>query len=202
MKFKWSWKCEAGVKAATMSSQENYLAVLVAQSEEHNSKIEIYNLSAPDTHFYKVYWVEDNIPASIDLIDFCIDHDYLLFQGPDEEQTIIDLMSREKIKMSVIESELEWAEEAKKTSRSVTDIVSQYSEESKLLRLVQVMNKCLVATDEMGRVRVYSKGVLSQVCIEHLNQVYICEVSSFNKLIVTVGKEDRAMHFWEFVDRS
>lgn len=68
--------------------------MLVAQSSLQFSKIEIYNLNAPDTQFYKIYKIEENISASIDLIDFCIDHDYLLYQGPDEEQTIIDLMSK------------------------------------------------------------------------------------------------------------
>jgi hypothetical protein len=97
--------------------------------------------------FYAQYKVEDNIPASIDLIDFCIDHDYLLYQGPDEEQTIIDLMSKEKVKASAIESQLEWNEEAKKTSPALAEIMSTFSDENKLLRLVQVMNKCLVATD-------------------------------------------------------
>lgn len=74
-------------------------------------------------------------------------------------------MSREKIKLSSIESQLEWAEEAKKISQSLTDITGLYSEDNRLLRLVQVMNKCLVATDEMGSVRVFVKGLLSQVCI-------------------------------------
>lgn len=64
------------------------------------------------------------------------------------------------------------------------------------------MNKCLVATDQMGSVRVFVKGLLSQVCIEHLNEVYICAVSPFNRLLVTVGKEDRAIHFWEIIDRA
>lgn len=85
---------------------------------------------APETHyynFYKIYKVEENIPASIDLIDFCIDHDYLLYQGPDEEQTILDLMTKEKVKISSIENELEWAEEAKKISPSVSDITALYS---------------------------------------------------------------------------
>lgn len=70
------------------------------------------------------------------------------------------------------------------------------------MRLVQVMNKCLVATDEIGSVRVFVRGVLRQICIEHLNEVYICTVSPFNRLLVTVGKQDRAMHFWEITDCS
>jgi hypothetical protein len=127
LKFNRSLKCEPGIKTAAISSQENYLAVLVAQSSLHNSKIEIYNLTVPDTQFYKIYKIEENIPASIDLIDFCVDHDYLLYQGPDEEQTIIDLMTREKVKLSAVETHLEWAEEAKKTSPSLADITGLYS---------------------------------------------------------------------------
>ena len=146
------------------------MAVLVAQSSLHNSKIEIYNLETVEGQFYALYKVEENIPASIDLIDFCIDHDYLLYQGPDEDQTIIDLMSKEKIKATAIESPLEWSEEAKKTSPAVVDITAIFSEENKLLRLVQVMNKCLVATDEIGSIRVFlapfsGKGVASQICV-------------------------------------
>lgn len=35
LKFKWSLKCDAGIKTATLSSEESYLAVLVAQSTQH-----------------------------------------------------------------------------------------------------------------------------------------------------------------------
>jgi WD40 repeat protein len=115
-------------------------------------------------------------------------------------------MSREKIKATVIESQLEWSEAAKKMSPAVADITATFSDENKLLKLVQVMNKCLVATDEIGSVRVFrepfsGKGA-SQICIEHLNEVYICDVSPDSRLLVTVSREDRAMHFWEFVDRN
>ena len=69
------------------------------------------------------------------------------------------------------------------------------------------MNKCWVATDEIGSIRVFreplnGKGIASQICIEHLNEVYICVVSPDSKLLVTVSREDRAMHFWEFIDRE
>ncbi len=67
---------------------------------------------------------------------------------------------------------------------------------------MKVKNKCLVATDEMGSVRVFVKGVLSQVCIEHLNEVYICVVSPYNRQLVTVSRVDRAMHFWELTEQE
>jgi hypothetical protein len=39
LKQKTIWKCNAGIKTAALSSKENYLAVLVMQSSEHNSRI-------------------------------------------------------------------------------------------------------------------------------------------------------------------
>lgn len=63
-----------------------------------NAKIEIYNLEVPEGQFYSVYKVEENINANIELIDFSADHDYLVFQSTDEEMTILDLLSKEKVK--------------------------------------------------------------------------------------------------------
>jgi len=63
-------------------------------------------MDVPDGSFYQLYKVEENIPASIELIDFSADHDYLVYQGPDEEQTILDLLNKEKVKPGVIENQI------------------------------------------------------------------------------------------------
>jgi hypothetical protein len=52
--------------------------------------------------FFALYRMEESPQASIDVIDFCTDHDYLVCQGTDEEQTIIDLMTKEKIKTGTL----------------------------------------------------------------------------------------------------
>ena len=52
--------------------------------------------------------MEENLQASIDVIDFCTDHEYLVYQGTDEEQTIIDLMTKEKIKAGTLENPPDW----------------------------------------------------------------------------------------------
>ena len=140
-------KCESGIKAAILSSRENYLAVLIAPSSLQNAKIEIYNLNSPDAQFYQLYKVEENIPASIEVIDFCVDHDYLVYQSPDEEQTIIDMLTCEKVKAGSVENNLEWNEDAKKTSPSVRDISIFYSEENRLMKVVQAMNTSIIASD-------------------------------------------------------
>ena len=105
LKFKSSKAEPSGIKTAALSARENYLAVLVAQSSVNNSKIDIFTLPESSDikgEFFAECRTRDNIPANIDLLDFCADHDYLLFQGQDEEQTIIDLMSWEKVKASEV----------------------------------------------------------------------------------------------------
>lgn len=78
------------------------MAVLVAPGPLQNAKIEIYNLKSPEGQFFALYRVEENLQASIDVIDFCTDHEYLVYQGTDEEQIIIDLMTKEKIKAGTL----------------------------------------------------------------------------------------------------
>jgi len=85
------------------------------------------------------------------------------------------------------------------------DIAAAYSEENKLLKLVKVMNKCVVATDEMGSLRLFPYPFIpnrSQVYVEHLNHVYLCVLSPDSRTLVTVGREDRAIHFWEVLHQS
>lgn len=73
-----------------------------------NAKIDVYALTAQDSQFYIHYMVVENLQASIDVIDFCTDHEYLVYQGADDEQTIIDLMTKEKIKAGTLENPPEW----------------------------------------------------------------------------------------------
>jgi WD40 repeat protein len=66
---------------------------------------------------------------------------------------------------------------------------------------MQVKNKCLIATDESGSVRVFNyprteKGTISKVYIEHLNEVFICVISKDERTMITVGREDKSIHFW------
>jgi hypothetical protein len=140
-------KCDSGIKAVCLSSTETYLAVLIAPNANENAKIQIYRMDVSEGLFYQLYRVEENIPASIELIDFSAHHDYLVYQGSDEEQTVLDLLTREKVKPGAIENQIEWNEDAKRTSPSMLEVTAAYSEENKLLRLVQVMDKCVVATD-------------------------------------------------------
>lgn len=82
--------------------------MLVAPGPLQNAKIEIYNLTVVEGQFFSQYKVEENLQASIDVIDFCTDHEYLVYQGTDEEQTIIDLMTKEKIKAGTLENPPDW----------------------------------------------------------------------------------------------
>lgn len=83
------------------------------------------------------------------------------------------------------------------------NIAAAYSEDNKLLKVVQVRNQCLIATDTMGSLRLFPypleaiKDHPSRAYVEHLNEVYICVLSPDSRTLVTVGREDRAIHFWE-----
>lgn len=60
-----------------------------------------------------------------------------------------------------------------------------------MLKLVQVMNKCVLATDEMGSLRLFPYPIspnCGQVYVEHLNHVYLCVVSPDSRSLVTVGR--------------
>jgi hypothetical protein len=72
--------------------------------------------------------VLENIPANIEIIDFSTDNGYLVYKNSDEDETIIDLTTKSQIYTKEIEFELEWNEEAKKTSKYIRDICSTYSD--------------------------------------------------------------------------
>jgi WD40 repeat protein len=199
-------KCESEIKTAVINNSETFLAVLVAAGTLQNAKIEIYNLGVQEGQFYALYRVEEYLQPSIDVIDFCTDHEYLVYQGADEEQTIIDLMTKEKIKAVTLENPPVWNEEAKRTAPNIKEIATYYSEENKLLRVVQVMNEGVIATDEMGSVRVFPYPLAAnrnyKVHIDHLNHIYLCVLSPDYHTLVTVSREDRAIHLWEVIHSS
>lgn len=70
-------------------------------------------------------------------------------------------MTKEKIKAGTLENPPEWNEEAKRTTPGIKEITTFYSEENKLLKVVQVMNKGVIATDEMGSVRVFAYPIIA-----------------------------------------
>lgn len=71
--------------------------------------------------------------------------------------------------------------------------------------MVQLKDKGVIATDEIGSVRVFAYPITAnkdqsyQVYIEHLNHIYICVLSPDNRMLVTVSREDRAIHIWDLI---
>ena len=47
--------------------------------------------------------IRENIPANIDIIDFSTDNGYLVYKNLDEDETIIDLTTKESINTDLIE---------------------------------------------------------------------------------------------------
>lgn len=88
------------IKAAVLSLNEKYMALLIAPNHLQNSKIEIYDLGSPDDkNFYLLYKVLEHIPENIEIIDFSTDNGFLLYKNPDEDETIIDLTTKQIINM-------------------------------------------------------------------------------------------------------
>lgn len=67
------------------------------------------------------------------------------------------------------------------------------------------MNHSVLATDEMGSVRIFKYGQnfednnieYYRIYLEHLNNVYICMISSDCSVLVTVGWHDQAIILWK-----
>lgn len=146
----------------------------------------------------------ENIPANIEIIDFSTDNGYLVYKNSDEDETIIDLTTKSQIYPKEIEFELEWNEEAKKTSKYIRDICSTYSDENKLKSIIQIMNHSVITTDEMGSLRVFrydqnfEDNLIEyyRIYLEHLSNIYLCIISADCTLLVTVGWEDRSIILW------
>ena len=71
-----------------------------------------------------------------------------------------------------------------------------------MLGLAQIMDKCVVATDQMGSLRIFSYPVLADrgyyhCPIEHLNDVGICLTTPECKWLVTYSPVDRCINIWE-----
>lgn len=81
---------------------------------------------------------------------------------------------------------------------SIKDVTSYYSNSNQLLQVTQIMNKCVVVTDEMGSLRVFgypAKGYFDAQ-FYHLNNISICKVSPDSKTLITMSEYDRAIHIW------
>jgi hypothetical protein len=81
-------------------------------------------------------------------------------------------------------------------------VTSFYNEDNKLLALAQLVDKCVVASDEMGSLRIYEYPVSQErgysVCIlEHLNNVNICVATPDCKILVTYSPVDRCINIWD-----
>ena len=117
----------------------------------------------------------------------------------------MDLLSKEIINTNSIEFELEWNEDAKRTSKNIRDISAAYSDDNHLLRIVQVMNLSILATDEIGSLRVFKYPLIlddreltyRKFYLENLNTVFLAILSSDSRTLVTVGKEDRSILIWK-----
>lgn len=131
---------QSEIKAGILSVNEQFLAILIAPNQEENAKIQIYDLHKGEGDFYLQHKLLENIPANIEIIDFSTNNGYLVYKNSDEDETIIDLTTKESTSPDTIECNLEWNEEAKKTSPFIRDICSTYSDENKLLKIVETRN--------------------------------------------------------------
>ena len=195
---------QSEIKAGILSVNEQFLAILSAP-RQGDAAIQIYDLHKSEGDFYLQHKLLEEIPASIRVIDFSTDNGYLVYRSSAADETIIDLTTKESIDTDMIEFELEWNEEAKKTSPYIRDICSTYGDSNRLLRIAEIRNHSILATDEMGSVRVYRYRKESQgheinydrFYLEHLNEVFLCVLSSNCALLVTVGRCDRCIFIWK-----
>lgn len=74
----------------------------------------------------------------------------------------------------------------------------------KLMESVQITNKCVVVTDEIGSLLVFGYPAKGYVAAHfyHLNNVYICQVSPDHKRLITVGEYDKSIHIWDIEEEE
>ena len=108
-------------------------------------------------------------------------------------------MDNKEIDINKQEHKIEWAGEGKLLLDTIKDVGSYYSNSNQLLEVVQVMDKCVLVTDEMGSLRLFEYPVkgYSNVQFYHLNNVTICKVSPDSKKLITVSEYDKSIHIWD-----
>jgi hypothetical protein len=53
--------------------------------------------------FYGLHKILENIPSDIEIIDFSTDNGYFVYKNSEDEETIIDLITKEVINTNMIE---------------------------------------------------------------------------------------------------
>lgn len=194
--------------------------MLIAANQTENAKLLVYTLNirsnqkqerrltAEPREAFVLYHVVENLSANVDFIDFSTDNEYLVFKNRDDsENFVVRLLSKERVNSSNSEFHIEWAGPGKKTLESVRAITSFYNEDNHMLGLAQIMDRCVVATDEIGSLRVFSYPVVadrgySRCLIEHLTNIRICIATPDCKRIVTYSSMDRCINIWEVGTKS
>ena len=132
------------------------MALLVGSAQMDLYSIQLYDLTQLDNNNnFKQYKILDHIPTNVEIIDFSTDNEYLICKNTEDQQTIIQLSTHEVINENMIEFELEYCDEAKKTSKNIRDILQLYGEDNRLMKIAQIMNHSIIATDQMGSVRLF-----------------------------------------------
>ena len=73
-----------------------------------------------------------------------------------EEISIIDLCNRKKLNTIFIEHDIEWTSDGIKISEKVKGVHNYYSDENKIIKILPILNKAIIVTDEMGTIRIFS----------------------------------------------
>lgn len=92
----------------------------------------------------------------------------MVFKNRDDSDNIVTkLLSKERVNLLPTEFHIEWAGRGRKTLENVKAVNSFYSEDNQMLALVQILDKCVVATDEMGSLRIFSYPVSADHSYSH-----------------------------------
>lgn len=133
---KYSISHTSEIQQLKISENEKIMAVAILNQVEQPSKIFIYDSDHQNQKFQLICTL-DNISATIELLDFSVDNQYLLYKDSNDEVVISDLSSQKRINIIYIENDLKWASDGVKIHEHSSGIHHFYSEDNRILKAVK-----------------------------------------------------------------
>lgn len=83
----------------------------------------------------------------------------------------------------------------------IRSVLTHYNEDNQLFGMAQLMNKCVVATDEVGTLRLFQYPLTqergyTECLVEHMCDITICVASPDCRKLITYSRMDRCLNLW------
>jgi WD40 repeat protein len=99
-----------------------------------------------------------------------------------------------------MEYDIEWISDGLKISENRVGLEPCYTEENIVMKLSRVGRNSLVATDEIGTIRLFEYPCKHtgyyQLYSQHLNYINTCHISPDWKYLITSSRVDKCIFIW------